>query len=294
MFQKQKELQGHAGAIYTCTFDGDYLYTGSADKFVTRWNLDAGTQDKFAIRFETPVYSIEIFKHLLFVGLADGSLHVFDIQKRIELKHFTQHKEAIFSISINELKRQMYVGDALGNLSVWDVDALDLLLYLPLDMGKIRDIQPSADGAFFVLAGQDETIRVFDTDFFNEVSTISAHREGATAVLFDPSNSEQLISGGKDAMLRKWNWKTGTLLLEIPAHNFAVYRLISIGNHIVSISRDKTVKIWNLELNFIKRLDHKEGAHRHSVNDAVRLNDTLFASVGDDKRILLWEQTAEG
>jgi WD40 repeat protein len=291
MFQKQKELQGHLGAIYTCVFDGEFLYTGSADKFITRWNLKSGTQDKFAIKFESPVYTMELFKHLLFVGLANGALNVFDLKKRIELKHFSQHKEALFSISSNPNKNQLYVGDALGNLSVWDIETLDLLVYLPLDSGKIRDIQCSIDGSNFALTCQDGTIRIFDTEFFNEISTISGHKDGATAVLFDPTSSEHLISGGKDAMLRKWNWKTNTLLLEIPAHNFAIYRLIHVGSYFVSASRDKTLKLWTIDLDFIKRLDSKEGGHHHSVNDVAHLNDSLFASVGDDKRIILWEKS---
>ena len=119
--QKQKEITGHAGAVYCCASKGNYIYTGSADKYVTRWKIDEGIQDKFAIKFEYSVYCIEIHEQLLFVGLSDGALHVFDLEKKVELKYFTQHKEGIFSITVNLIKNQLYVGDADGNLSIWDL-----------------------------------------------------------------------------------------------------------------------------------------------------------------------------
>jgi len=287
MFQKLKEIQGHSGAIYTCTFDGQYLYTGSADKFVTRWNLEEGIQDKFAIKFEQPVYSIENYKNFLFVGLSDGALHVFDLESRTELKYFTQHKEGVFSIKVNSQKNHLYVGDANGNLSVWDLQDLELIIYLPLNVGKIRDVSVSFDGGKFALACQDGTLRLFDSENFNEIVTVNAHKEGATSVLL---TSDQIISGGKDAMIRIWSLETGKKINEIPAHNYSVYGLVFIEDNVVSISRDKTVKVWSDTLDFIKRLDAKEGGHRHSVNDIVGLSDSSFATVGDDKRIIVWSR----
>ena len=287
MFQKSKEIQGHAGAIYTCAYDGEFLYTGSADKFVTRWNLNEGTQDKFAIKFDYSVYAMEIHEHKLFVGLSDGALYIFDLETRAELKHFTQHKEAIFSIVCNAIKNQLYVTDADGNLSVWDTKTFELIIYLPLNSGKVRSISVSEDGANFALACQDGTFRVFDSEYFNESQTVNAHKDGATAVLF---HQDSLITGGKDAMIRRWNTATGEKTLEIPAHNFAVYGLIKVDATVISISRDKTVKVWNNDLEFIQRLDTKEGGHRHSVNDLAFLDDKSFATVGDDKRIIIWSQ----
>lgn len=287
MFRKAKEIQGHAGAIYACTFDGKYVYTGSADKFVTRWNLEEGTQDHFAIKFEKSVYTLEINQNILFVGLSDGSLHIFDLEERKELKFFTQHKEAIFSITANSIKAHLYVGDADGNISVWDLNTFELLIYIPLNAGKVRDIAVEENGERFALACQDGTVRVIESSYFNEVSTISAHKDGATSVLF---YKDQIISGGKDAMIRSWNLSDESKVLEIPAHNYAVYGINKVGDSIVSISRDKTAKVWSNQLDFSKRLDFKEGGHRHSINDMVVLNENEFATVGDDKRIILWSR----
>ena len=293
LFKKQKEILGHAGAIYACTCKDGFVYTGSADNYVARWNVETGEQDKFAIRFEQSVYALTfIDQNRLVVGLANGHLHIFDLNLNQEIKFFTQHTNALFSLAFNDVKKHIYAADASGNLSIWDTNTLDLLIYLPLDSGKIRDIAIGEDGNHFSLACQDGTLRIFESEFFNEISTIEAHESGTTAVLYHPTDKNKIISGGKDAMLRLWDLKSGNCLQEIPAHNFAIYGIQAIdnGNTIITASRDKTVKVWTSELEFQQRLDFKVGGHRHSVNKIRPLSTDQFVSVSDDKKIIVWEE----
>lgn len=289
---KLKEIIGHAGSVYCCASKGNFIYSGSADKYVTRWKIDEGIQDKFAIKFEQSIYALCITNdNLLVVGLADGGLHFFNLDSREELKYYTQHTQAIFSIGYNTVKNQLYAADADGNLSIWAADGSKLLIYLPLDCGKVRSIDVSEDGDQFVLACQDGTIRIFESEYFNEINTIDAHKGGATSVLFHPLNSNQLISGGKDALLKLWDWKTEKELKSIVAHTFAIYAIASLNNGetIVTASRDKHVKEWTSSLEIVKRLDRKLGGHQHSVNDLCVIDDKTIASCSDDKRIILWE-----
>ena len=105
-FRKQREITGHSAAIYCCAAHQKFIYSGSADKYVARWLINEGIQDAFAIRFEQAVYAIEIIdENILAVGVADGKLYFFDIEQRKELKCYTQHTVAIFSIRCNPHKR---------------------------------------------------------------------------------------------------------------------------------------------------------------------------------------------
>lgn len=290
--KKQLEISGHAGAIYTCACKDGFIYTGSGDNYVARWNVETGQQDKFAIKFEESVYSLVFLnENLLVVGLANGHIHIFDLDQNQEIKFFTQHTKAIFSLAFNDTKKQLYAADADGNLSVWNTEKLSLLIYLPLDAGKIRDIAISENGENFSLACQDGTIRIFESSFFNETKTIDAHKNGTTALLYHPSDDNRLISGGKDAMLRVWDLKNEKCIEEIPAHNFAIYsiQVINNGETIVTASRDKTIKVWSQDLKFQERLDLKIGGHKHSVNKIRPLDAKHFVSVSDDKKIIVWE-----
>jgi len=81
LYKKSKDLIGHSAAIYSLDFDGIYMYSAAGDRFVTRWDLKTGTQDKFAIQFKNTPFCIALFSqntHLA-VGLENGDLHFFNI-----------------------------------------------------------------------------------------------------------------------------------------------------------------------------------------------------------------------
>jgi len=153
----------------------------------------------------------------------------------------------------------------------------------------------NATGEYFSLAGQDGYLRMFESSYFNEINTIKAHQNGATSVLFHPQNVDWLLSGGKDALLKIWNWKEEIELQNVVAHTFAIYDLLAINEKktIVSASRDKHVKIWSIEENGLfkiqQRLDFKLGGHKHSVNALARINEEAFVSCSDDKRLIVWD-----
>ncbi len=289
---KVLELNGHSAAVYSLAFDYTFVYSASADHFVARWDLINGTQDKFSVKADAPVYSVATISDgkRLVMGLSNGSIHVIDVHSKKEVRNIQQHPSAVFYIVENTFNKQVYSCDASGNLAVWDAHSFDLLLFIPLDSGKIRRIAISPDGAYIAVCSQDGKIRIFDTTFFNEIYAFRGHDGGANSACYIGKNL--LLSGGKDAMLRLWDLNKNTLIHEIPAHNYAIYDLMYFQhiNKIISCSRDKTVKIWSAEnLTVESRIDRKSGGHFHSVNAICQMDKTHFATCSDDKRIIVWK-----
>ncbi len=295
-YERIIEIKGHAAAVYDCIASNGYVYSASADKHIVRWWISNGEQDKFAVKFEQTVYSIALYENYLFAGLANGDLHIFDLDKNEEVKFYQQHTKAIFAIQYNSQEKQLYVGDADGNLSIWDLNSLELLIYLPLDCGKIRSIDVSMNGDFFALAGQDGYIRVFETTYFNEIKSFYAHENGATSVLFHPKENGLLFSGGKDALLKLWNWESENELKSVVAHLYSIYGIISLKNgaEIATCSRDKNVKIWRTDdLVFQQKLEASTKGHRHSVNSISKIGENTFVTCSDDKRVLIFQSKEE-
>jgi WD40 repeat protein len=294
MITKNLELKGHSGAIYAIDGVDDSLYSGSGDNFVARWNLTLGTQDAFSIKADKSIYSLKLVQDdkILVFGTSSGSLHVVNLEEKRELKHFIQHKSAIFAIVENFHKNHLYTTDADGNLAIWNTLNWNLLIFLPLQVGKIRDIHVSNDGKIIFVACQDENIRIFETSNYNEIQSFHAHKDGVNCLHLFPLKPQLLLSGGKDGHLRIWNWKEEKCLYEIPAHNFGIYRIIFLqqGRVFVTASRDKTIKIWDaFSADVLKRIERKDGGHSHAVNDLWKKDEMNFVSTGDDKRIIWWE-----
>jgi WD40 repeat protein len=293
LFSKKLVLSGHSGAIYALAFDDEFIYSASADKYVTRWNLVLGTQDKFAIKFSNSPYSICLFDShsKLAVGLDNGNIHFFDLKNRKELKFYIQHKTGIFSILENSAKKHLYSTDADGNLAIWNTENYDLQLFLPFDCGKIRRMCLDETGSKLFLACQDGYVRILEIEYFNQIGEFYAHENGVTSLAFITENN-QLITGGKDAILRIWNLETMQQIKAIPAHNFVIYDIQFLNSdEFITVSRDKSIKIWSVNnLGVTQKIEFKNGGHIHSVNKIQQLNATTFATCSDDKRIMIWEK----
>jgi len=246
--EKRLEINGHAGAIYSCVFQvPHYIFTGSGDKFVAKWNLVTGTQEAFSIKCDQAVYAIQLIQdqQVLVIGTSAGSIHIIDLQHKKELKHYVQHKSAIFCIKENVSKQHFYSTDANGNLAVWNSNSLELLLFLPLLLGKIRNVQLNENGKQIILSCQDGSVRIFDTNNFNELVSFQAHEQGCNDAVISPLNPSVLFSVGKDGLLKCWNLTTLQLIISIPAHNFGIYQLefLNEGKQFVTVSNDKIIKL---------------------------------------------------
>lgn len=71
------------------------------------------------------------------------------------------------------------------------------------------------------------------------------HRDGVTSVAFNP-NMKQLVSGGLDATVMVWNFKTQMRAFRFVGHSAAVMSVAvsPAGNLIASGSKDRTVRLW--------------------------------------------------
>jgi WD40 repeat protein len=68
------------------------------------------------------------------------------------------------------------------------------------------------------------------------------------AVLFDPLNSERLITGSNDGQIRFWNLASNTVDLSLPAQPKGVNRLVvgSSGELLASAGNDALIYLWRL------------------------------------------------
>lgn len=283
-----KSLGSHSGPVYALCSAGQYgLFSGGSDKIVGNWNLESLSPAPMSVKSEHAVYSLAYHSSsCLFIATSTGDLHWIDLNLKQEVKLFKLHKSAIYSLCV--FGDLLISGDGKGLIAVWDIYTKSLLRQFPLGDSKIRSITHNGDESLISICCGDGLIHVLDTDF-NEVNTLKGHEKSVNTSLFI---GRQLVSGGWDGHLRLWDLDSNDLIKKVPAHNFAIYDLNQLEGYLLSASRDKTIKIWDYELNPIQKLDFKIGGHNRSVNRLVLEDEKLF-STGDDGRVIAWGITIQ-
>lgn len=272
----------------------DHFFSCSADHFVALWKSKPLSQQSLAIKHEHAVYACTYIPdyHYLIAGLSNGDFHVIDTEGKKELRHIQHHHQGIYDFAFDRSDHQLIVAGGDGQLSVWSLPDFKLIRSIPLCQEKIRQITISSDQSMLAIACGDGKVRVTDLIFFNEIGTMDAHENGATAVAWHPVKPV-LVTGGKDAFLKIWNVNDQFKpVLGLPAHQFAIYSIVfdETGQFCFTGSRDKTIKIWDaMSFSPLQRIGPGTDGHTHSVNKLLWLNKHLV-SCGDDRKINIYEQ----
>ena len=288
-WQRKVAVSGHNAPIYASIAHGGFIYTSAGDRFVTRWDVSTGIQDTFAIRLDASAYCLAWLEELalLIIGCTNGTIIAIDpISKKLIWEHNFLGK-ALFSCVDCPSEKLLVLGDAEGNLLLVDYEG-QLVSTFSLNCGKIRQLK-HYDSQLFV-ACQDGTVRTLELPTFNETQRIDAHEGGVTALCYFPVD-QTLLTGGKDAQLRLWDCLTEKELMHFPAHYQTIYGIERINEQVITVSMDKTIKIWNpTTWKVEQRIEFKQGGHNRSVNGCLVINDSTFATFSDDRSLIVWKE----
>ena len=100
--KKLAELTGHNGAVYALenSETENCFFSGSSDKIIAKWNLDALSAEKFAAQLPGIIYSLCFIKekNVLLAGTSEGKIHVIDLAEKKEIKILQNHNQPVFDI----------------------------------------------------------------------------------------------------------------------------------------------------------------------------------------------------
>lgn len=185
-------------------------------------------------------------------------------------------------------------------VKVWEVS--EFIEYIGHD-ARILTVAFSPDGKYLATGSRDKTIKIWfklffgisngnrDTIKMSELIHLSGHAGNVFHVCWSP-NSKYLCSAGRDKVLKIWdiNKKEYTSCVLI-----IIYRCINTlvghkepvrgcawspdGEHILSVSEDKTAIIWSAENG---RLISTLYGHHAAVITCAYSNDGLRAATGSE------------
>ena len=282
MFALKSEYKLHEGPVYGVAISENIAFTASADKTVKSIDLSSGIIQSFTVRSEvSPISLWAISPELLAIGYLNGEFYLINPRTRSTIFEYHFSGDGVFSLySFND--SELYIGLGSGRLAILDFVRLDWIYLEQISKDKIRAIVYDTNTHCCYIGAKDGELIAFDVNAYCVNDRWHAHDGGVNSLYFSSTNL--LVSGGKDGHIRVW--KNKECVNSIPAHRGVVYGLIEVGAYLVSCSRDKSIKVWEIES--LKPLQ-KITFHRQSVNQLVQQNAHSFVTASDDHRIAHWE-----
>jgi WD40 repeat protein len=282
---KIREFIGHSQAIYALCYEHSTqrIFSGAGDGMIVCWAMDH-TDGRLVIQHHQAVYTLANDTKYLYSGTRSGLLSLFFLEDYALKKHLQLCEAPIFEILPIQDGFVVAAGD--GCLYYLDADA-QLIKKIQLSNKPIRTII-GVNNTFYAGASDGNIYRL--DSMLNVIDLIAAQNNSVFSLAYS-KDSEQLICGGRDAVL-KW-FDVGKCVREVKAHLLHIHRLAlhEDGCWMASSSMDKTIKLWETSTGKLLKVisAEKYGAHTSSVNKILWIDKNTIISCSDDRTLKCFE-----
>eukprot|EP00545_Synedropsis_sp_CCMP1620_P002793 CAMPEP_0119014642 /NCGR_PEP_ID=MMETSP1176-20130426/10092_1 /TAXON_ID=265551 /ORGANISM="Synedropsis recta cf, Strain CCMP1620" /LENGTH=479 /DNA_ID=CAMNT_0006967849 /DNA_START=149 /DNA_END=1588 /DNA_ORIENTATION=+ len=200
---------------------------------------------------------------------------------RLPSTHTLQgHSAVVLTVQVHPVFTVVVSGSEDGTIKIWDHESGDYVRTLKGHTNSVTGLDFSPTGAYLVSSSTDLSMKLWDFSTYACIRTLRGHDHTISAVRFLPVAQTMNSSGGG---ISSNNSGEGSG----ESNNNNQIDVESAGSHyLLSASRDKTVKVWDVTTGFC---DQTLSDHHDWVRClAVRKHD-LFATAGNDTVIHLYD-----
>ncbi len=308
---KIAQLTGHTGAIFAITEGGDeqHILSGAGDGWVVEWDLAKPDVGRLVAKVERNIFSLLFFKNQnkIIAGDMDGGVRFVDLAEPTLIRNVAHHGgKGCFDLKIIDNQLLTIGGD--GILTRWSLTENRSLESIQLSHKSLRCFDYSKEKDELAIGASDGSVYFVDATTL-ELKDVwkKVHDNSIFAIRYMP-DSTFLLTGGRDAHLKLSILPNNTeggkndlsnVIESLPAHLFTINSIVFHPKDptlFATASRDKTIKIWQLDtqnpkLHLLKVIDTiRHGCHIRSVNRLFwsNYNDYLI-SASDDRTLIVWK-----
>jgi WD40 repeat protein/serine/threonine protein kinase len=276
--RKSFEFASHRMPVFAAAWhpNGRRIATAGSDgreHSVKVWNTSDGQvqlefvisvgRDSSSLPFHAVAFSPD--DHYLVTGKGEGTVQVWDAEtgQKVEVldtqtgqesNTFTAHNRPIRALVFSHDGKHFASASGDGVVKLWDGTRLnekqEPRFTLPARVpGASVNVAFSRDGLWLATGGEENTVKIWDVQTGKELRTLRGHSGEVYTLAFSPDEEGRWIAtGGEDCAVKVWDSRTGTLVRNFRGHTGLVSSLAFTpnGSRLVSGSRDKTVKIWDV------------------------------------------------
>ncbi|MAD99156.1 MAG: hypothetical protein CMK53_00840 [Proteobacteria bacterium] len=289
-----KSLKGHERSVESLDFaqEGNYLISSSSDKSVRIWDVEKGLQVRSYDLGNHRVQSVRFgpAAETFATAGSDSSAGIWDTESGQRLKTLANHKGKVNSVDFHPHEKVLLSGGSDRQWMLWDLENETVILKNLAHEDQIMQVRFSENGKMFATAGSDRVVHLWNYPGGERLLSLKGHRKAVVAIAFNPK-TPMLATASQDMSILLWDLNEPLSLRQpkrLEGHNYIVSGLdFTIdGKALLSVSRDKTARLWESASGKMLRIIH--GENRALLSASMNFDNTLIAvsNLGPEIKIL--------
>jgi len=239
--------------------DGQSLIVGGYHE-LTVWDTNTGDLLQRVGNIAQRTYVLEFNQDgsLLAVGGGSpgrmGELKLIDPSNWAEVLLLETTSDVVLDLAFDPSSRRLAAAGADGKIRIYEIPSGKLLHTIGCHADWVTAVDWSQDGTRLVSSSRDATAKISDADTGRLLANYTGHDKGVDSVVFHPDGN-RVFSGARENNIHHWDM-TGELFTPtgfdkkgdvISGFGGAVYQLRIAGEHLFSVSADRSARQHNLE-----------------------------------------------
>ncbi|MCA8985219.1 MAG: protein kinase [Planctomycetaceae bacterium] len=319
-------VSAHADAVIGVRFsdDGRWLISCSYDNTARLWDIGDRSQPKLKTTLVghswwvwnaafMPGFAPDTERNRLVTVGQDGKAIVWEIQEGGTVARaaveFLNHEGPVYCVAYHPGGKQIATGGYDRRIQYWSPDEIEPFNYsaavsgertsgqtsrvLTGHIGPVRALQFSAEGDLLVSGAQDNSVRVWQLASLASIKTFRGHDSGVRACAISADN-RFVLSGAEDQRAILWSVNDYAEIQTLAGRELAGHADAILGayfspsgNDVVTASRDRSARIWNVATGREER--RLAEGHQFLSSTAVFLRDEQYlATAAADDTTRLW------
>ncbi|OUL35397.1 serine/threonine protein kinase [Nostoc sp. T09] len=263
-------LSGHSQAVKSLAYspDGKILATASDDNTIKLWDLNQFQEICTLVGHSHAVKSVAFSPdgQIIASGSWDKTIKLWDVNTGKAICTLTGHRLQVNSVAFS-LQGQLLASASFDRtICLWQLPTTEVLLKYNEATGEFKNrpdctllgtfsghawavltIAFSPDGKILATGSDDNTIKLWEVNTGQVITTLLGHSWSVVAVTFT-ADGTMLISASRDRTVKLWKVSTAEEIATLSGHadSVSTVAVSPDAQLIASGSRDKTIKLWQL------------------------------------------------